>query len=58
MVWIISCGSVLCAWSMLSIIGSERRRRVIEIKQKALHDAEAAHGEAESAEQPITLRSQ
>jgi hypothetical protein len=58
MVWIIACGSVMCAWSMLSIIGSERQRRIIELKQKALHDAEAARPESQSAEEPIIVSSQ
>jgi hypothetical protein len=47
MIWIAIGGMVLAGWSMLSILGNERQRRITELKQRAELEAEAARRAAE-----------
>jgi hypothetical protein len=58
MSWIAIGGMVLAGWSMLSILGNERQRRITELKQRAELEAEAAREAAEEVPVLSAARSQ
>ena len=57
MEWTILAGCLLGAWALLTMLGSERQRRVDDLREKARIAAENAKEQAAAAEEPITLKS-
>jgi hypothetical protein len=58
MTWILIAGGVMGAFTMLSILGSERQRRVDQMKQQADMEAECRRVEQESIPLVAAARSQ